>query len=78
MIFLWFPKRVVKSVNKSKYELLALFMGWVGLHKFYAGKCISGIFYALFFWTTIPAYLSIFDFIIALFKKRDSNGRIWI
>ena len=37
-----------KAVNKVTYCLLALFLGGLGVHKFYAGKTGSGIVCILF------------------------------
>lgn len=63
-------------VPKDMYEVLALFFGWLGLHKFYAGKKMAGILYLVFFWTMIPFFLSLFDFVIGLFKRSDEYGRV--
>lgn len=35
--------------NKTTAALLALFLGGIGIHRFYLGKWISSIFYLLFF-----------------------------
>jgi TM2 domain-containing membrane protein YozV len=41
--------------------LLAFFLGWVGAHKFYLGQTGLGIAYLLFFWTTIPRWISLIE-----------------
>lgn len=46
--------------------LLALFGGGIGLHKFYLEQPGTGILYALFFWTFIPAFLALIDIVIML------------
>lgn len=50
-------------VGKSKVVAvgLAVFLGWFGAHKFYLGKTKHGLLYAVFFWTTIPFFLGIYD-----------------
>lgn len=65
-----------KKVNKIVYVLLALILGGVGIHKFYAGKLFQGILYVLFSWTLIPAIVAFIEAIIALSKQPDSNGDI--
>lgn len=65
-----------KAVNKVVYCLLCLFLGGIGIHKFYAGKIGLGIVYILFCWTFIPSFIALIELIIALFKKSDANGMI--
>ena len=67
-----------KAVNKVAYCVLALFLGGIGIHKFYAGKTSSGILYLLFCWTAIPAIISLIEFIVALCKTPDSKGKILV
>lgn len=50
--------------NKSVAAFLALFLGWLGIHKFYLGKVIQGIFYLLLFWTLIPALIALIEAIL--------------
>lgn len=67
-----------KAVNKIAYCLLALFLGGIGVHKFYAGKTGAGIAYLLFSWTFIPAIIACIEFIVALCQKTDANGNILV
>jgi len=41
--------------------LLALFLGGFGAHKFWQGKTTAGVLYILFFWTGIPALISLIE-----------------
>ena len=41
--------------------LLALFLGGFGAHRFYLNKVVSGVIYALFFWTFIPAIIALIE-----------------
>lgn len=66
------------AVNKLVYCLLCFFLGGIGAHKFYAHKTGSGILYLLFCWTFIPALIAFIEFIVALCKKPDANGRILV
>ena len=65
-----------KVVNKTVYCLLALILGGVGGHKFYAGKIGSGICYLVFFWTCIPCIIALVELISALCKHADAAGNI--
>ena len=65
-----------KTVNKIAYGLIAIFIGDFGIHRFYAGKWLSGIIYLLFFWTFIPGILGFIEGIIALTRNDDGYGNI--
>ncbi|MCW6677200.1 TM2 domain-containing protein [Aerococcaceae bacterium NML180378] len=67
-----------KSVNKTIYLLLVLFLGWLGVHHFYAGKWMKGAMYFLFSPTLIPGILAFFTFFGTLSKPADAQGRIWV
>ena len=43
--------------NRVVAGLLALFLGGLGVHKFYLGKVLQAVFYLLFCWTFIPAII---------------------
>lgn len=58
-------------VNKITYGLLALFLGGIGVHKFYAGYSGQGVFFLLFCWTFIPQIIALIDGISALTKKGE-------
>ena len=56
-------------MNISKriaFALFAIFLGGIGVHKFYVKEHGWGIIYLLFCWTYIPAILGIIEGIIAL------------
>lgn len=40
--------------------MLTIIFGWAGVQWFYLGKTTLGVFHLVFFWTGIPALLSIF------------------
>jgi TM2 domain-containing membrane protein YozV len=50
--------------DKTTAALLALFLGGIGVHKFYLGRGGQGIFYLLFFWTFIPAVIAFIEAIV--------------
>lgn len=64
------------TVSKGLYIMLCLFLGGVGIHKFYAGKWFQGLLYLAFCWTGVPVVLSVFDLLGAIFKRADRYGQI--
>ena len=58
------PSWPIKS--KVVAGILALFLGGLGIHKFYLGKAGSGIVYLLFCWTFIPAFIGFIEGIVYL------------
>lgn len=69
-----FPQKV--AVHKALYIVLAIFLGGIGIHKFYEKKAAAGILYLLFCWTFIPLLIAFFEGIRAAFLPVDSNGYI--
>lgn len=67
--------------SKGIAMILTLFLGTFGIHKFYLGDKNKGIIYLVFFWTFIPAILSLFTFINLLFMTQHEfdvkyNGKV--
>lgn len=58
--------------NKTTAALLALFLGGIGIHRFYVGHIVLGIFYALFCWTFVPSFIAFIDFICFLVMSDQS------
>jgi len=46
--------------------LFAIFLGGLGLHKFYLGQAGLGVLYLVFFWTSIPAIIGLIEGIVLL------------
>lgn len=51
----------VYKKNKITAGLLALFLGGIGIHRFYIGDSTKGILYLIFFWTFIPGIIALID-----------------
>lgn len=61
--------------NKIVAGLLGLFLGGLGIHKFYLGKIGQGIVYILFCWTFIPAVIGFIEGIVYLCSN-DENFQL--
>ena len=66
---------VYNEKNKIAAALFAFFFGWLGAHRFYLNQTGRGFFYLIFFWTGIPAIISLVDFIVFLSMHDDSFDR---
>lgn len=58
-----FSKQIETKSNRSRVVagLLAIFLGGLGIHKFYLGKPIQGVIYLVFSWTTIPMIIAFIE-----------------
>jgi RNA polymerase subunit RPABC4/transcription elongation factor Spt4 len=52
---------VVGNKDRTTAGLLAIFLGGVGVHKFYLGSILLGFCYLFFFWTGIPAIIGLIE-----------------
>ncbi|GAB0171883.1 hypothetical protein LSPCS325_53200 [Lysinibacillus sp. CTST325] len=58
--------------NKTVAGVLAIFLGGIGIHKFYLGKTGQGILYLIFFWTYIPAFIGFIEGVIYLLSNEHN------
>lgn len=58
--------------SKGLAVILALFLGGLGIHKFYLGRVGWGIIYFIFSWTGIPMVLAFIEGIIYLFMSNTA------
>lgn len=58
--------------DKLAAALLAIFLGGLGLHKFYLRRNGWGLIYLLFCWTGIPAVVGFIEGILFLFQSDES------
>lgn len=49
--------------SKTTAAILAIFLGGIGVHRFYLNQTGLGLLYLLFCWTFIPLIVSLVDFI---------------
>ena len=47
--------------NKTIAGILAIFLGTLGVHRFYMGEWKKALIYIAFFWTSIPTIVGIMD-----------------
>ena len=52
--------------KRNIYILLAIFLGGIGVHKFYVGKSWQGILYFLFSLSLIPAIIALIEGLVTL------------
>lgn len=62
--------------NRVTAALLAFFLGYLGIHKFYLGENLAGFVYLLFCWTLIPGLIAFFECLGLLMMSEDTfNAR---
>jgi TM2 domain-containing membrane protein YozV len=62
----FYPSTGTPAKDKIAAGLLAVFLGGIGVHKFYLGKIGQGILYLLFSWTFVPSIVALIEGIIYL------------
>jgi TM2 domain-containing membrane protein YozV len=69
------PQTVNRGKSKVAAALLALFLGGLGVHKFYLGGWGWGILYIVFVWTLVPALISFIEAIVLLLMSDSEFDR---
>jgi TM2 domain-containing membrane protein YozV len=65
------PVKRIPKKNKMAAGLLAIFLGGIGIHKFYLGQWVQGIIYVLFCWTYVPMLVGFIEGIVYLATSDD-------
>lgn len=64
-------KKHVEEDEKLVVGLLALFLGGLGLHKFYLRRTEQGFLFLVFSWTLIPSIIGFIEGILVLTKNKQ-------
>lgn len=64
-----------ETKNHVVAGLLAIFIGGLGIHKFYLGRIGWSIIYLLFCWTGIPALVGFIEGIIYLCQSQSNFAK---
>lgn len=57
--------------EKNTAAILSFFVGGLGIHRFYLGQTLMGVFYLIFCWTFIPACIAFIDFFAFIFMSQN-------
>lgn len=68
-------QRAASTKSRTTAGLLALFLGGLGVHKFYLGQAGMGFLYLIFCWTFIPAIVALIEAIVLFMKTDDEFAR---
>lgn len=66
-----------RGKSKVTAGLLALFLGGLGIHKFYLGAWGWGILYLLFVMTAVPAFVALIDAIVYFTMSEQAFDEKW-
>jgi len=61
--------------NKTVAALLAIFLGGIGIHKFYLGHIGWGILYIAFCWTWIPAIAGALEGVLFFIMSEEAFNK---
>ena len=68
-------RQVRSGYERTTAVLLAIFLGGIGMHKFYLGKWGQGLVYLVFCWTFIPAIVGFVEGLIYLSMQDEDFSR---
>lgn len=66
---------IAKGKDKTTAGLLGIFLGGIGVHKFYLSQNGMGILYLVFSWTLIPAVVGFIEGVIYLTMNDEDFAR---
>lgn len=63
--------------NRGIAIALSIFIGGLGIHRFYVGQIGRGFLYLLFCWTFIPTAISIIDALVWAFMSNEKFSKLY-
>lgn len=66
-----YEKHSTTMKSKKIAAVLALLFGGIGIHRFYLGQTVKGVISLIFFWTYVPLFISIIDFIVFIVMSEE-------
>ena len=74
--FTFYNEYNLRSRQLSVGISLALLLGWLGVHRFWLEDKKRGFTFLVFFWTLLPALLSIFDALCMFELCKQYNNKL--
>ncbi|SFN90272.1 TM2 domain-containing membrane protein YozV [Chryseobacterium oleae] len=65
------PPIIKSRKEKNMAAILSFFLGGLGIHRFYLGQTMMGVFYLIFCWTLIPSFIAFIDFFAFVFMSQN-------
>ena len=63
-------------MSKATYIALAILLGWIGAHEFYAGRAARGVLSVVFCWTLVPWIVAIVQVVKMARAKAEPDGSV--
>jgi TM2 domain-containing membrane protein YozV len=68
------PVGATHRANRTVFALAAIFLGGLGIHRFYVGQVGKGFLYLVLCWTLIPALVGFVEGVLALARTDQRFG----
>lgn len=63
-------------MSKAAYVALAILLGWIGAHEFYAGRTARGVLSVVFCWTLVPWVVAVVQAVKMARAEAEPDGSI--
>lgn len=65
-------------MSKAAYIALAILLGWMGAHEFYAGRTARGVLSVVFCWMLVPWVVAIVQAVKMARAEAEPDGSVII